>query len=163
MKTYHWIALMLVGVGACQQAKTVNLDEEREKILELHAQQRAHHFNKDSVAFASQLSENFISVNRGAITTPTYEETVTRYHNYFSAVEFLQWDDVTEPIIRFSEDGTLAYTLVDKMVSVTYDDSEGGTIQDETHYAWTTIYRKYGSEWKIDCVTSSNKPTRTVK
>jgi len=26
------------------------------------------------------------------------------------------------------------------------------------YFAWTVIYIKYRNEWKIDCVTSTNKP-----
>ncbi len=30
--------------------------------------------------------------------------------------------------------------------------------QGATHFAWTTIYRKYEDGWKIDCVTSTQIP-----
>ena len=83
---------------------------------------------------------------------------ISRYHNYFSEVEFVKWDDVTDPIIRFSDDGKLAYAIVDKIVKITYEGENGDLIDDETHYAWTAIYKKYGDEWKIDCVTSTEKP-----
>jgi hypothetical protein len=131
--------------------------EERDKILTLHKAQRDYHFKKDSIAFVNQLSENFISINKGRISTPKREETLSRYHSYFSSVEFLKWDDAEEPIIRFSDDGSLAYTIVDKIVVVTYNDGEN-RVQEETHFAWTAIYKKYGEEWKIDCVTSTNEP-----
>jgi hypothetical protein len=121
--------------------------------------QREYHFNKDSIAFANQLSENFISVNKGKITTPSKSETRSRYHGYFSAVEFVKWDDVSEPIIRFSDDGSLAYTIVDKIVTITYKDSLGNSVQGETHFAWTAIYKKYHDQWKIDCVTSTERPS----
>lgn len=124
----------------------------------LHNAQRDYHFNKDSIAFANQLSDNFISVNRGIISTPEKEATISRYNSYFSSVEFLKWDDVSEPIIKFSDDGSMAYTIVDKIVEVTYTDENGNTEKSETHFAWTAIYKKYGNEWKIDCVTSTNKP-----
>lgn len=127
-------------------------------ISQLHNAQRSHHFNKDSLAFANQLSDNFISVNRGEITKPKKGETISRYHNYFSSVEFHKWDDETEPIIRFSDDGSLAYTIVDKIVVLTYEDGDGQPVEDTTHFAWTAIYKKYGATWKIDCVTSTEVP-----
>jgi Domain of unknown function (DUF4440) len=142
---------------SCKQPNRLSLDEEKEKILELHHAQRAYHFSKDSVAFANQLSDNFISVSKGNIRRPTKAETISRYHGYFSSVEFRKWDDLAEPIIQFSEDGTLAYTIVDKIVALTYPDENGNPIAEETHFAWTTIYRKYDDEWKIDCVTSTEE------
>ncbi len=142
----------------CNSVEGPNLAEERAKILELHRAQRDYHFNKDSIAFANQLSEDFISVNRGEITSPTTEETISRYHDYFSSVEFIKWDDLQEPIIRFSDDGTMAYIIVDKIVKVNYMGEDGIRVEGETHFAWTAIYTKHNDEWKIDCVSSTNKP-----
>ena len=52
----------------------------------------------------------------------------------------------------------MAYTIVDKIVAITSENEDGELTQSETHFAWTAIYRKYGDQWKIDCVTSTNKP-----
>ena len=142
---------------SCQNSKDIDHDDTN-KILELHHAQRTYHFEKDSIAFANQHSENFISVNRGVISHPKKEELMSRYHRYFSAVEFETWDDVAEPIIKFSDDRSIAYTIVDKMVTLTYVDELGNTVQGNTHFAWTTIYKKYGDEWKIDVVTSTRIP-----
>lgn len=133
------------------------LEDETAKILKLHQDQRKYHFNKDSVAFMNQLSNNFISVNKGRITFPTRQETLSRYHRYFSSVDFIKWDDVTDPIIQISDDRTLAYTIVDKIVIVSFTNENGMTIEDSTHFAWAAIYRKYDGDWKIDSVTSTQK------
>ena len=159
MRTTIFISLAIILSASCKEQNQLNIEAERDKILQLHKLQRDYHFNKDSISFANQLSENFISVNKGEITHPKKKEIISRYHNYFSSVEFVKWDDVTDPIIRFSEDGKLAYTIVDKIVKVTYEDENGDLIDEETHFAWTTIYKKYGDEWKVDCVTSTEKPT----
>ena len=159
MRTTIFISLAIILIVSCKEQNQLNIEAERDKILQLHKLQRDYHFNKDSISFADQLSENFISVNKGEITHPKKKELISRYHNYFSSVEFVKWDDVTDPIIKFSEDGKLAYTIVDKVVKVTYEDENGDFIDEETHFAWTAIYKKYGDEWKIDCVTSTDKPT----
>ncbi|NAS14096.1 nuclear transport factor 2 family protein [Poritiphilus flavus] len=155
------IAILLLSLlfsSGCQEQTRPDLDAEKAKILEMHHAQRNYHFEKDSLAFADQMSEHFISVNRGIISRPTREELLARYNRYFSSVEFLKWDDVSDPVIRFSDDGSMAYTVVDKIVRVRYTDAEGNSEEGETHFAWTTIYRKYGDQWKIDGVTSTNKP-----
>ncbi|WP_298514459.1 nuclear transport factor 2 family protein [uncultured Kordia sp.] len=152
------IAISLVLLFAsCVKKQQFDPEKEKKEILKLHNAQRAYHFNKDSIAFANQMSANFISVNKGIISHPKKEETIARYNGYFSAVEFIKWDDVSEPIIKFSDDGSIAYTIVDKIVTVTYKDQTGNTVEGETHFAWTAIYKKYGQEWKIDCVTSTEK------
>lgn len=159
----YLILLFAISIESCSYQRQFDKDKETKAILELHSLQRDYHFNKDSISFANQLSENFVSVNRGIISRPKKSETISRYNSYFSSVEFVKWDDVTEPIIKFSEDGTLAYTIVDKIVKVTYKDETGETIESETHFAWTTLYKKYGNDWKIDCVTSTEKPNDAEK
>ena len=161
MKKIVLTTLVLLIVTSCAKSKIVDLSEEKSQILKLHNAQRDYHFNKDSIAFANQLSDNFISVNKGVISNPTKAETISRYNGYFSAVEFIKWDDVSEPIIKFSDDGSMAYTVVDKMVALTYKDQEGNTVEGNTHFAWTTIYKKYGEHWKIDCVTSTEALAKT--
>ncbi len=158
MKKVFPLIIVLLIPASCTKTKMIDKSEEKSKILKLHNAQRDYHFNKDSIAFANQLSDNFISVNRGLISSPKKEETISRYNGYFSSVEFIKWDDVTEPIIRFSDDRSMAYTIVDKIVSLTYKDETGNTVEGKTHFAWTAIYKKYGEQWKIDCVTSTEKP-----
>ena len=157
--------LFLIGLFStmilsyCYNFPTDNIDFDmaRSEILNLHNSQREYHFKKDSIAFADQLSDNFISVNRGEISTPERAATISRYNSDFSSVEFNRWDDVTEPIINFSNDGSMAYTIVDKIVELTYQGQDGEIINDTTHFAWTAIFKKYGEEWKIECVTSTTK------
>lgn len=151
------LTLFLVFILSCEEKKESDFSGDKAAILRLHNEQRKYHFNKDSIAFANQLSDHFISVNRGKITRPKKEETIARYNQYFSSVEFVQWDDVTEPIIHFSDDHSMAYTIVDKIVEITYVDEDGKNVEGETHFAWTAIYKKYGDEWKIDCVTSTEQ------
>ncbi|NER13020.1 DUF4440 domain-containing protein [Leptobacterium flavescens] len=151
------ISLLVISCQK-QEAATVDLEKEKAEILKLHHAQRDHHFGKDSIAFASQLSEDFISVNRGEITKPTYEENLGRYHAYFSSVEFEKWDDTAEPTIRFSEDGKMAYTIVEKEIVIRFEEN-GKPMEESTEYAWVSIYRKYDDGWKIDCVSSTNKPS----
>lgn len=149
--------MILFSFFSCEGVEELSMEAERAKILALHHTQRDHHFGKDSVAFAHQLSDHFISVNRGVVSQPTRAETIARYNKYFSAVEFVKWDDLSEPIIRFSEDYSLAYTIVRKIVVVEYKIDIDSTIFDSTHFAWTAIYKRYGEEWKIDCVTSTEQ------
>ncbi|MDT0552707.1 hypothetical protein [Urechidicola vernalis] len=157
----YLILLVAISFVSCTDRIQFDRDKETKVILQLHNAQRGYHFDKDSISFANQLSENFVSVNRGIISKPKKSETIARYNSYFSSVEFVKWDDVTKPIIKFSENGTLAYTIVDKIVKVAYKDQTGKTIEDETHFAWTAIYKKYGNEWKIDAVISTEKPSDT--
>lgn len=150
--------LIVLTLFSCNQEQKVSIEEETAKIMDLHNAQRTYHFEKDSINFANQMAKNFISVNKGIISSPTKASNIARYNRYFSSVEFIKWDDVSPPIIKFSDDLSMAYTIVDKIITISYEDENEGTKIEETHFAWTTIYKKYGGAWKIDCVTSTNKP-----
>ncbi|GAA4280299.1 nuclear transport factor 2 family protein [Gaetbulibacter aestuarii] len=152
-----YLALGLLLLFSCENKTTFDIQKETVAILKLHHAQRDSHFNKDSLAFVNQFSKSFISVNKGEITQPSKKNMLQRYHRYFSSVTFDQWDDVSDPIIRFSEDGTLAYTIVDKLVKLHFKKEDGTSTPSETHFAWTTIYKKHHGRWKIDCVTSTER------
>ncbi|MEM7103365.1 MAG: hypothetical protein AAF502_09570 [Bacteroidota bacterium] len=126
------------------------------EILELHHLQKKFHVDKMVDEFANLLADNHISVNRGRISAPTREENAKRFSSYFSAVEFEKWDDLKPPVIRFSDDGSMAYTIVNKEVTVTYDGEEDQKVRETVEYSWVAIYKKYPDGWKIDCVASTN-------
>ncbi len=159
--TFSIAILLFTLCISCQQESKPSINEtaERAKIMEQHDLQRTFHFDKLAEEFAAQLSENHISVNRGEIKTPTRQENTKRFEGYFNSVEFEKWDDIVPPIIRFSDDYSLAYTIVNKEVTLTYENENGGRQRETTEFAWVAIYKKYDGGWKIDCVASTNKPS----
>ncbi len=144
---------------SCQGKQETNEKVERDKILKLHNQQRVNHFKKLLNESAEQLSDEFIVVDRGNVIKPTKEAYLAKRKNYFEAVEFEKWDDVNPPIIRFSDDYKMAYTIVEKEVIINYIGENGKRQRELTQFSWVAIYKKYGDEWKIDCIASTNKPS----
>ncbi|MBO6525266.1 MAG: hypothetical protein JJ971_15665 [Balneolaceae bacterium] len=142
-----------------------NREGDIETITKMHNEQRTYHFEKMAEEFANQLSDEFISLNRGIVSQQTYEEHKSRYIQYFNSVEFQVWDDTEVPIFRFSNDNSLAYTIVQKDVVVNYQDEEGKLLRDSVHFAWLAVYRKIETgEWKIESVASTNaEPVITVQ
>ncbi|MGN8226051.1 hypothetical protein [Gracilimonas sp. BCB1] len=152
----YWVLIALLMTTSCTDEDKLK-EKYTRQVLEMHDAQREYHFEKMSAAFAGQLSEDFISVNRGELSQMSYEEHKARYDQYFSAVEFEYWDDTREPLIRFSDDYSLAYTIVEKDVILNYQDENGTMLRDSVHYAWLAVYRKQDNgEWKIESVASTN-------
>ena len=147
-----WLLLLLV---ACNN--TADLDKERKTLLAMLQTERKAHFDRNVELFISEFADSMISVNRGVVSIPTRTEHKERIGKYFGSVQFIKWDDTAEPIIRFSDDGSLAYAIIQKDVILTYPDSTGKPVYDTTHYAWSSIYRKYRNEWKVECNISTNK------
>ena len=88
---------------------------------------------------------------------------MNKFSNYFNSVKFEKWDDISPPIIRFSEDYSLAYTIVDKEVVINYSDENGIIQKESTKYSWVAIYKRYKDGWKIDCIASTNQPSKILK
>ena len=134
-----------------------DLEKEKKTILSMLQTERKAHFDRDVDLFMPEFAEGMISVNKGEVDTATKEMNKERIGKYFGSVQFIKWDDTVEPIVRFSDDGSLAYAIVQKDVIVTYPDSTGNAFNDTTHYAWSSIYRKQNGEWKVECNISTNK------
>jgi hypothetical protein len=150
-----YIFLFLPILTGCNSKP--DLEKERQTILSMLQAERKAHFDRNVDLFMSEFAEGMISVNKGEVTTPTKELNKERIGKYFGSVRFIEWDDTAEPIIRFSDDGSLAYAIVQKDVIVTYPDSTGKALNDTTHYAWSSIYRKQNGQWKVECNISTNK------
>lgn len=121
----------------------------------LHNQQRQAHFEKNAELLLAGGSEDFIEVNRGMVRKPTHEESVKRLQSYFDAVEFVKWDDVSPPVFSFSDDGTMATTIVDKLVILKVKDKDNRL--DTTHYAWLAVYKKHNGQWQLHRIGSTNQ------
>lgn len=147
--------LILYTCASCSNEIT---DSNYNRVVKLHEKQRDYHFEKNAQDFVNLFSENFISVNKGEISIPEKEESLKRFSSYFESVQFEKWDDLRNPIIYFSEDSSMAFTVVNKEVVLSYN-HENDTIIDTTQYAWVTIYAKNNNnEWKILCNASTTKP-----
>ena len=96
-----------------------------------------------------------MEVNRGLIKKPSYSNSRKRFQSYFDAVDFIKWDDVSPPIFSFSDDGTMATSIVDKLV-INKNKQEGNRL-DTTHYAWLAVYKKINGKWRMHRMGSTNK------
>lgn len=157
MKLFLGILIIFAFLMIFSCKSETPLSNEKAAILQLLAQERKAHFDRNTELFISEFADSMINVNKGKVTALTKEEHNERVGNYFNAVEFIKWDDIAEPLIRFSDDGSLAYAIIQKEVILSYPDSTGKPFYDTTHYAWTSIYRKKNGEWKVEANISTNK------
>jgi hypothetical protein len=159
MKNLVLLFTSLLMLGSCDNK---SFQDGEAELLSLHQQQREAHFSEDAQSLVDQLAENFLSVNHGRIDSLNRANDVEGFEHYFRVVEFKKWDDINPPVVRFSDDGSMAYMVVDKNVVVESTDSAGNKNEETTHFAWVAIFKKQESGWKIECVASTNEP-REVK
>ena len=153
--TYIAGCFLLLSICAC--SSSADLEQEKNIISGMLKTERKAHFDRDVDLFMSEFADSMISVNKGKVTIATPDENKKRIGSYFSSVQFIKWDDVAEPVIRLSDDGSLAYAIVQKQVILSRVDSIGKQFIDTTDYAWVSIYRKHKEGWKVECNASTNK------
>jgi hypothetical protein len=144
-------------MNSCNNSRNNNVEKATQEILQLESDQKTYHVTKNAKSFTDLFSDHFVSVQKGSVDSPARKESFDRFDNYFKKAEFIRWADTNQPIIRFSDDGSVAYVIVQKEVIVKSLTSNGSRVADTTDFAWLTIYKKYKTGWKIDCVVSTNR------
>lgn len=151
------VLIPFLSLISCTAPIKPDLEGERRKLLQLDEQARNFHFSKNAKAMADGFSSDFISIDRGVISHPSYDESLQRFDKYFKRVEFIKWDNNTPPVIRFSDDASMAYMAVDKSVILKTNDENGSEIMDTTHFAWLSVFKKINGKWVLDGISSTNK------
>jgi len=128
------------------------------ELLQLQQQGRAAHFGKDAKLLVSVFADDFINIGAGKITRPTREESRNRLQAYFDRSHFWEWDDISPPVIRVSQDASMAYVLVHKRVRLTAKNEQGETEEQTTIFAWMETYEKQEGKWVLTAVASTNEP-----
>jgi hypothetical protein len=130
---------------ACRPAP--NFDTLRKEILDLHQKTIDAHWKKDVEFFTKDISDDYFSAGNGEIRNPAKEEITSQFERYLQGTTFTEYRDVREPIIRFSKDGSMAWSLVQVRVAGR-SQAEFGTERDfDTTWAWITLYERQGDGW----------------
>jgi hypothetical protein len=133
------------------------------ELLELHKQGRVAHFTRDAKMLVSGFADDFTNVANGKITKPSREASISRFQNYLNNSTFLEWDDITPPVIKVSNDATMAYVLVHKKVRLLAKNESGKETEETEIFAWAALYRKIKGEWKLTAVVSTSTPENDQK
>lgn len=128
------------------------------EILRLHEQQRIAHVNKNAELLVSMFAEDLINLSDGKINRPSREQSLQRFRSYLDRSTFLEWDDISPPVIRVSEDAGMAYVIVHKRVRILVADEGGKTRQETTVFAWMETYEKRNGQWKLTAIASTKTP-----
>jgi len=123
-------------------ASPVDLERERVALLELHASVRRAHFETDAARLVANDAEEWVNIRDGTITRCRREDVADFFRTYFEGATYHEWDDVEPPIVRVSDDGTLAWMIVHVRVRRTKGDREL-----RFDYAGIETYEKRGGRW----------------
>ncbi len=125
------------------------------KLLESSEIQRKAHMTNDAELLVSQIADTMLMVSRDNITKSSNEEIKARFENYFNQVEYMKWDDLEEPIIKISDDGSLAKMYLKKIILLRGKNEKDEWEKGATVFAWTATHKKINGQWKIISNTST--------
>lgn len=151
-KGLHILAILCLI--SCNQP---DLAADEKAIRELLKKEQQAHLEKNIDLLLSNGTPETIVVNRGIVSVPTEEQNRARFTHYFGSVNFIKWEDTADPIIRFSDDSSLAYAIIQKQVILTLKDDVTAK-PDTTDFAWMSVWRKMDGKWKMESIVSTNKP-----
>ena len=133
-----FIALLM----SCEQQSSQ--DQEREKILGLIASMRNAHFEGDAEKFLDPMFDSFVEVRSGSYMKLFKQESLPGIQTYFDNMEFLELEDVQEPVMEISKDASLASYIGSIIVK---GRMENKPIFDKLSFQ--SIFRKEDDQWKI--------------
>ena len=156
-----WLSLLMLFITAAASAPAggaVNSEKEKAELLRLHRAAREAHFKTDvDMLFANSLEER-ISVSRGKVSRSGRAEGRRVFAEYFRGAKYYEWDDLEEPIIRVSDDASMAWMITRIRVRRVQRDAAGAEREEKFVYAGIMTYEKRGGKWMRVANVSTFEP-----
>ena len=149
MKSLITILLFVIssGLAHAQTQTPVYLEKEKSELLRLHKTDREAHFKTDVDLLQQSSPEEFIAVSGGKIHRTDKATERKQFEGYFRGAKYHEWDDVEEPIIRISKDGSMAWMITRIRVKRTQKDAAGEETERKFIYAGIMTYEKKAGKW----------------
>lgn len=144
LSTLLWALGSLISFG-CRSGPGV--DELRAEILSLHKKSIDAHWKKDISFFIKDISDDYFSVGNGEIRKPIKEEIRAQFSDYLKRTTFREYRNLQEPIIGFSKDDSLAWSIARVKVAGRSSRDDGSESELDFTCAWITLYERRGNEW----------------
>jgi hypothetical protein len=140
------LSIVLASVNADAQSK-VDLADEVEQLLRIHESDRRAHFETNAKRIMEHATDEFISVSSGRVQRTTRAENLKFFEEYFKGAKYYEWDDLEPPIVRVSNDASMAWMIVRTRVSRVQTLSGGEATERRFVYAGIMVYEKKGGRW----------------
>jgi hypothetical protein len=140
------LSIVLVPVNADAQSKVDRADEV-EQLLKIHESDRRAHFETSANRIMEHATDEFISVSNGRVQQTTRAENLKFFEEYFKGAKYYEWDDLEPPIVRVSNDASMAWMIVRTRVRRVQTQSGGEAMERRFVYAGIMAYEKNGGRW----------------
>jgi hypothetical protein len=142
------VILLFVACAVCASAQpSANLEKDKAELLRLHKSDREAHFKTDVEMLLENSPEEFISVSRGKISRSGKADARKMFTQYFRDAKYYEWDDVEEPIIRISNDSSMAWMITRTRVRRVQRNAAGAEQEEKFDYAGIMTYERRDGRW----------------
>ena len=148
MKLLSLMVFMLLGALLSQTGQRVDLEREKAELLKIHRLDREAHFKTDVDLLMEHAADEFIYVGEGKISRIKRAEGRKQFEEYFRGAKYYEWDDLEPPIVRVSDDATMAWMIVRTRVRRTQVKPSGQVEERKFVYAGIMTYEKQQGTWK---------------
>jgi len=147
------LCLAVAHIGCQSRPDT---DVLKSEILDFHKKFIDDHLNKNIESFVEDYAEDYIFVAQGEIGYRARDEFTSSFKNYLNSTTFTEYRDLQEPVIGFSKDGSMAWSIVKVKVAGSRNMEDGSTKDFDVTYAWITLYERQGDKWIRTVEVSTN-------
>jgi hypothetical protein len=137
---------------------SVDLQKDKVELLRLHRIDPEAHLRTDVELLQQRSPEEFISVGRGKIHRAKKSDERKLFTEYFRGAKYYEWDDVEEPIVRVSKDGSMAWMITRVRVRRTQKGDAGEEKEEKFTYAGIMTYEKVDGRWMRVANVSTFEP-----
>ena len=149
--------LVLSAASALAQLP-VDPEKEKAELLRAHRADREAHFRTDVDLLQERTPEVLIAVSRGKIHRSSRAASRKQFAEYFRGATYFEWDDLEEPIVRVSKDGSMAWMITRIRVRRVQKDSSGTEHEEKFVYAGIMTYEKREGKWMRVANVSTFEP-----
>ncbi len=125
----------------------INLESEHAALVEIHAQDRAAHFQTSVEMLTEHQADNFVYVGNGEISHITRADFIATFSRSFKNATYFEWDDLEPPLVRVSDDATMGWMIVRNRVRRTQVQEDGSEVERMFIYAGIMTYEKQNGKW----------------
>ena len=145
-----WLTILLCLIPSATLAtapSSVDTEREKAELLRIHKADREAHFRTDVNLLQERSPAVLISVRSGRIERTSKADERAHFEEYFRGARYYEWDDLEEPIISVSGDGSMAWMITRIRVRRVQKDASGGEREQKFVYAGIMTYEKKDGTW----------------
>lgn len=141
------VAMALSVAPACP------ITDARANLLALHESARQAHLKGEAGPLAAHTADRLLLAENGSLRVQTKAQVSEFFAGYFKRVRYREWRDVSEPVVRVSPDGRMAWmaVAVEARYSQVDKPAEG---EKGFKSSWIATYERDGCAWLMTGIAS---------